>query len=539
MPATRGLAELTLDGLAVVFGCFKTAEYGSWIAVTILANSRGGVREAAAVLVAQLVPATLVAVNVGALQARHGSRRVLIAGLLTQCCGLAGVAALLLTGAPRLVVYASAAVAAAAMVTSRPSISALLPSLSPDPRSLTKAHVVLGWLDGASSLLGPAIAAACLLVWSQAASFVVFAVLAALASVLASRLRPAALAPAATDEPARGRLSVRAALRTVAAAPGPRAALLLLGAQGLVIGCLDLLVVVVANRTHTGTASAGWYGTALGAGALIGGSASVVLIGRRFLWRTAVLATVAAAAAVAALSWATGVSSALATFAVIGALAAVILVSGRAVLARLTDLALVEHVFAFAEALESAMLLAGALIVPAVVVVGGAVAAFVVIAGLLVATAALITRPLATAEGAVVDAVARVAVLRRADPLQHLGAAALEALARAARVRDFAPGEALIRQGEPGTDFFVLTTGHVQVTQGGRLLVELGPGAGVGELALLLNVPRTATVRAIDHVSTLRVDRDSFLVALTRQPPPGPWDTLVRFGLEQGDDAVP
>ena len=177
-----------LRGLAFIFGCFKTSEYGSWIAVTIYANQRGGVREAGAVLVASLVPATLAALGTGNLLVRFQARTLLAWGMVIQAAGLAAMALLISQSAPVLATYAAAVVTAVAMVTSRPAISALLPALTPDPRSITRAHVLLGWLDGAATLVGPALAAVCLLVANFATAFIAFAVIAGFACLLAFRL---------------------------------------------------------------------------------------------------------------------------------------------------------------------------------------------------------------------------------------------------------------------------------------------------------------------------------------------------------------
>lgn len=506
-----------LRGLAFIFGCFKTSEYGSWIAVTIYANQRGGVREAGAVLVASLVPATLAALGTGNLLVKLHARTLLAWGMVTQAIGLAAMALCISQGAPVFVTYAAAVVTATAMVTSRPAISALLPALTPDPRSITRAHVLLGWLDGVATLVGPAVTAGCLLAAGFTAAFIAFAVVAGFAALLAFRLPKGGEVELLEEDSA---LMLGGAIRRIAKARGPRAALLVLTAQGLLVGCLDLLVVAVPDRAHGSIASAGWYGTALGAGAIVGGTASVVLIGRRRLWPAAVASTVVAAGTVAALCATTSPIAVGAVFVTIGAAAAMMLVAGRATLQRLTELRLVSHVFAAAEALESAMLLAGALLVPLLVSAVRINGTCLAIAAILLASAVVVIRPIAAAERAALGAFERVAALRQVGVLAHLGAAMLESLARAARPHTFAAGSALMTQGEPGDLYQVIVNGHVDISQDGSIINRQGPGSGVGELALLYPTPRTATVTATDEVSTLSLDRETFLLALTQQPPP-------------------
>jgi hypothetical protein len=506
-----------LRGLAFIFGCFKTSEYGSWIAVTIYANHRGGVREAGIVLVASLVPATLAALGTGNLLVKFHARTVLAWGMVIQAAGLVAMALFIWRAAPVLVTFAAAVVAATAMVTSRPAISALLPALTPDARSITRAHVLLGWLDGAATLVGPAATAVCLLIADFPVAFLAFAAIAGLASAMAFRLPAGGEVELLEDETP---LKLGGALRRIARARGPRAALLLLTAQGLLIGCLDLLVVAIPDRTHGSLASAGWYGTALGGGAILGGTASVLLIGRRRLWPAAVASAVVSGGTVAALCATASPVAASAVFVAIGAASALMLVASRATLQRLTELRLVCHVFAAAEALESAMLLAGALLVPALVSAAGINGTCFVIAGILFGAAVVVLRPIAIAEGAALGAFERVDALRQVATLAHLGAAMLESLGRAAQPHSFAAGSALMTQGEPGDVYQVIVNGHVDISQDGSVINHLGPGSGVGELALLFPTPRTATVTATDEVNTLSLDRETFLLALTQQPPP-------------------
>jgi hypothetical protein len=166
------------------------------------------------------------------------------------------------------------------------------------------------------------------------------------------------------------------------------------------------------------------------------------------------------------------------------------------------------------------MLLAGALLVPALVSAAGINGTCLVIAGILLAAAVVVLRPIATAEGNALGAFERVAALREVATLAHLGAAMLESLGRAALPHTFAAGSALMTQGEPGDLYQVIVNGHVDISQDGSIINHLGPGSGVGELALLFPTPRTATVTATDEVNTLSLDRETFLLALTQQPPP-------------------
>ena len=79
-------------------------------------------------------------------------------------------------------------------------------------------------------------------------------------------------------------------------------------------------------------------------------------------------------------------------------------------------------------------------------------------------------------------------------------------------------GKVLIREGEPGRDFFVLAEGTAEVRKGNRRVATLGPGDFAGEIALLTNAPRTATVRATSPVTVLRVTSKGFAELLATSP---------------------
>ena len=116
-------------------------------------------------------------------------------------------------------------------------------------------------------------------------------------------------------------------------------------------------------------------------------------------------------------------------------------------------------------------------------------------------------------------AVARRVELIRAQPLfVPLSLATVEHLAGCLAPVRIEPGAYLLREGDPGDRYFLVDTGEIEVSQGGRVLHTLGPGAGVGEIALLHAVPRTASVRAIDTVDAFGLDHASFLEAVTGMP---------------------
>jgi Cyclic nucleotide-binding domain len=106
-----------------------------------------------------------------------------------------------------------------------------------------------------------------------------------------------------------------------------------------------------------------------------------------------------------------------------------------------------------------------------------------------------------------------------ADPVMApLAAPVIERLARNAAVDERAPGEVIVAEGEPGEQYFVVRRGTLRVEVGGAFVRELGPGHAFGEIALLRDVPRTATVTAITAVTLVAVGRVEFLEAVTGHP---------------------
>jgi CRP-like cAMP-binding protein len=94
----------------------------------------------------------------------------------------------------------------------------------------------------------------------------------------------------------------------------------------------------------------------------------------------------------------------------------------------------------------------------------------------------------------------------------------LETIAVRARSHAIAAGTVIIREGDPGDTFYVIDAGTVEVEHGETRLCTHHEGSYFGEIALLHDIRRTATVRAIDRVSVLAIDSEEFLAAVNTYP---------------------
>jgi CRP-like cAMP-binding protein len=112
-----------------------------------------------------------------------------------------------------------------------------------------------------------------------------------------------------------------------------------------------------------------------------------------------------------------------------------------------------------------------------------------------------------------------ISLLRSVRILSMLPGPVLEGLARALTPRAVRAGEVLIREGDAGDAFYAIADGRFRVSRAGRTLRDVGRGDGVGEIALLRDVPRTASVAAETDALVYTLPREAFLVATTGHAP--------------------
>jgi MFS family permease len=139
------------------------------------------------------------------------------------------------------------------------------------------------------------------------------------------------------------------------------------------------------------------------------------------------------------------------------------------------------------------------------------------VAGVIPAIAITLGWPrLHRAEDPALDVSHRLKLLRRLEPFASLPATTLQELAASLRPLRAVAGESIVRQGEPAHDYFVLAAGACQAAVDGTIATVHHPGEGFGEIALVRDVPRTATVTAIQDSELYALRRSAFLGALAR-----------------------
>jgi Major Facilitator Superfamily/Cyclic nucleotide-binding domain len=511
--AYRSLAGNTaLTRVVGGYALFTVTQYSVWVAMLVYAYRHGGAAVAGLVAVAQLVPAAVLAPIAAALADRRSPVFLLAGGYLAQAAGMAATAVAVIAGVP-LAAYAAAVVASAAVTTTRPAQSTLIPSVSVTPDQLTAANVAVSWVEAAGIAAAGLLTGVLISVAGVAAVFVVCAGLGLAAALLAARLRvpPLASAPQAAPAVLAG---LGQSLGLMGRQPRLRLMLALLSAEAAVVGALDLLFVILAITVlHRTQAWAGYLNSAYGVGAMLAAPVSATLVGRR-LGLPILGAALLLSGALAVLAAGLGLAATVALLVVVGASRALLDVASRTLMQRSVPAQMLGRVFGVLEGLTMAGLAAGALLVPGLVHLGGGRAALLGVAAVLPLAAAVGGRGLFGLDSGTPVPVVQIGLLRSLPLFAELPAPALEGLARALTPVTVRAGTDLICQGNPGDAYYAIAAGEFDVRRDGHFVLRCGRGEGVGEIALLRGIPRMATVVARTDATVYKLDRDPFLTAV-------------------------
>jgi len=513
-----------LRRVVLAFAGFNLADWARWLAILVYAFERGGAAEAGVVSLLQLLPAALIAPFAADFGDRYSRDRMLLVAYWSQAVAMGATGIALVTAMPAFVVYGFAILAVIGTVLTRPAHSSLLPRLARDAAELTAGNVASGWMESLGILLGPAIAGVVIDRLGPGAVFLLAAGLMAVGGLLVAGIRPI---PRTGDEPTAGAsppavpwslAELLGGFAALARLPGPRTVVLVLGAAALLWGAVDVLNVALALGTmDIGSIGAGILGASLGAGGILGSFVAASLVSRPRI----VTAFVAGL-----LVWGVpliGIALLPVPFVAVGLLVAagagrsLMDVAGRTLLQRATPDEVLSRVFGIVEGMFQGAFGVGSILIAGLIGAQG-VRGGLMVAGLWLPIVALAAwRALRTIDARAVVPVGALALLRAIPMFAPLPALTLERLARRLVPVSVTAGAWIIRQGEGGDRFYVVESGEVEFSIDDRVIRTEGAGASFGEIALLRDIPRTASVRAVTDAQLLTLARGPFVEAVTGQ----------------------
>jgi MFS family permease len=528
-PDAAGVARIAgralRDGLATsalrrVQAAWAASSVGSWaffVALAVYAYGVGGASAVGLAAVVRMVPAALAAPATSLLGDRYSRRNVLLALALVRALVLAVAAAVVALDGPPAVVFALAAVFTAVGTGHKPAQAALLPSLADEAGQLAASNALWSAIDNVGFLAGAA--GGGLLIAVGGVEFALAATCAAflLAALALTGIPVDVRTPGAAAPPGGRRVEeIAEGFRTVAGDRGLRLVVGLLGVSTLIEGAIDVLVVVVAlELLDLGAAGVGWLNSAWGLGGAIGGAAAVLLLARRGNASGLVLGSVLIGAPLLVLTALPTTVVAVFGLIVLGIGYAVMEVSGLTLVQRLASDAVLARAFGVVEGTYQLTTGVGSLLAPVLILALDLRGALLVVGAALPLVVLARWRALATLEANTPVPEREYRLLRGVAMFAPLPVARLEQLARHLVPVHVAEGEPIIREGEIGDRFYVIGAGEVEVTERGRFRRTEHPGDCFGEIALLRDVPRTATVVARTEVELLALDREEFLAAVT------------------------
>jgi predicted MFS family arabinose efflux permease len=480
----------------------------------VYAFGKGGTTAVGLTALIQAIPAAIAAPVLGMAGDRYPRQRVLLVTNALRACLLGGVAWAVLDGLPIVVILAIAAVFSVVSTANQPARAALIPALSRSPREVSSATSMMGVVDTASFLLGAGCGA--ILLASTSVAFVVALCAAsyALATVMMLRI-PVDARPRRSRHEQPG-VALRAGLDAVLGDRRLRLVIGLMVTLSIVDGLVSVFVIVTPIQLlGLGTAGVGYLNIARGAGGLLGGAAAFTLLGRARLRAALGAGALTLGLPLCLLGVLPRVGLAVLAWSAFGFGFVLVKVSGITLIQRLSGDRVLARVLAVLETSFVAAIGVGAILAPALESPFGLQGALILTGLILPAAAAIRWSAIRRLRMGAAVPEREFKLLRECPVFAPLPLATVEGLAARLTPIDVPAGRNVVTQGEEGERFYLIVAGAVEVIQDGVLRRRQGPGDSFGEIALLHNVTRTATVGTVEATHLLALDREPFLVSVT------------------------
>jgi predicted MFS family arabinose efflux permease len=404
----------------------------------------------------------------------------------------------------------------------RPAVAAWTPALVERPEELTASNAVASTLESVAFFVGPAIGAFLIAATNVQTVFYVNAATFVWSALLVLAIRPRESAPDSggdDEDEEHGALQIMfAGFAEIKRSRDLTVVLFLSCAQTIVMGGLTVYGVVLAVRVlHTGPHGVGYIDAVFGVGAIVGGFVALAratlnklaadLALGTFLWSMPLLLIVA---------WPKS-AIVFITSAIMGFGNPLVDVNFATVIQRIAPNRVLGRVFGAFEGSLIATAAIGAAVTPFLINGIGlrpTLALLALVVGvpviLLIPTVRAMDRRLREPEG--------LALLRNIAIFAPLSPAGLNALARQLVRVPVTAGTVIVSEGAESDQFYLIESGSVVVRRGVQQIRTEGPGEYFGEIGLLRDVPRTATVTAAEDSVLLTLGRSEFLAAMSGNP---------------------
>ena len=510
--AGLGVAARNVDvrRVELAWGASVSAEWAHFVALGVFAYAHGGTTAVGISGLVRLLPAAVIAPFASSLADRFRRERFLVVVSLLGAGALIVSSAGALAG-QRFVVFAAAVVVGLCSTLFRPALQAILPSLAPTAKDLIAANGATSTIESLGTLAGPLAAGLLVAFADVGAAFAAGAV--ALLVAAALLLRVSVEGHVAVADESRVGYELSRGFRAIGEIPRARLLVGLIAAQTFVRGCLNVLIVVTAYQAlQQGAAAVGYLTAAVGAGGLIGALRAVSLRGERlappFGW--ALVSWGLPIMLIAPLPYLVPV---LILLAVVGAANSIEDVAGFTLLQRTVPDEVLARVLGVTWGLAMGAVAIGSLIAPLILHLLGLRHTFLAVGAILPILVLISYRRLIMMD-------AEVAPPPQLPLIDHVAVFAPLSLVVKERIAshlvrvDVAAGDIVIRAGEIGDRFYIVDDGQLTIDAHPGP-VRIGPGDFFGEIALLRDVPRTATVRAATDTRLYALERDDFLAVIT------------------------
>ena len=513
------LRNPNLRRIQLAFGGSLLGDWAYGTAILVWAFQESGATGVGLFTAARFIAAAFAGPLGAAVADRMDRRRFMMTTDLTRAMLASITAVLIMTDGPVGLVYVVAVVTATVGAPFRSAQAGLIPRLVDTPGELTASNAVAANIENVVVFMGPAVGALMVgtfdvaaVVWLNVASFIWSFVMVAGVKEHVPADQPAA---GGDGEPEEKMLrQITAGFAYVGRNADLRTISLLTAAQTIIWGALSVFMVVIAVRDFGEAASVGWLQGAMGVGTIVGG---VMILGRVAKGRLAsdmVVGVLGWSLPVIVLAVFPSPITAIAALVVIGTADPWVNLGLETIPQRLAPENAISRVYAAVESIAIGAIALGSLLTPLLLHFFGIRPSLIGI-GLVVTAYALTTLPRLRALDHRLTEPEGLAVLRTIGMFEALHPSVLEEMAHRLEAVTFSAGQVVVREGDPSDRFYVIAEGEVEVSHGDLVVRRETAGDFFGEIGLLRNVPRTATVTAVTDVKLWSLERSDFLGAVT------------------------